>query len=178
MLLVNLFGAPGAGKSTTRADVFRRLKQAGVNCEEIVEVAKKFTWEKRSMALACQPYVFGKQLRDTEILKGQVTVAVTDSPLLLNEYYGRKYSEYPEPFYQSIREIFKSYNGMNYYIRRVKKYNPAGRNQSEEQSDEVGQELKVMLKDIGVFYFEVDGDEKAAEIIFNDIMKRLGTYDE
>ena len=174
MLLVNLFGPPGAGKSTTRARVFSMLKYAGVNCEEITEVAKKFTWEKRQMALSCQPYVFGKQLRDTEVLLGQVDVAITDCPLMFMEYYGRKYGDYPEAFYEGIRQISDKFNNMNYFINRVKPYNPKGRNQTEEESDEVGREMKEMVKNLGIFHFNVDGDENAAKIIFDDIMKRLG----
>jgi hypothetical protein len=174
MLLVNLFGPPGAGKSTTRADVFRRLKTSGINCEEIIEKAKWYTWEKRTMTLACQPYLFGKQLKDTEVLDGQVDVAVTDCPLMFMEYYGRKYGDYPDAFYDAVRQIAGKYNNMNYFINRVKPYNPKGRNQTEEESNQVGVEMKAMLKDLGIFYFEVDGNEQAAQLIYDDIMKRLG----
>ena len=33
MLVVNLFGAPGAGKSTGAAYIFSKLKMAGINAE-------------------------------------------------------------------------------------------------------------------------------------------------
>lgn len=45
MLIVNLFGAPGAGKSTLAAYVFAKLKMAGVNAELVTEFAKDKTWE-------------------------------------------------------------------------------------------------------------------------------------
>lgn len=39
-LLVNLFGGPGTGKSTTRAGLFNTLKLTGVNSEEVPEHAE------------------------------------------------------------------------------------------------------------------------------------------
>lgn len=173
-LIVNLFGAPGAGKSTTRAGVFHRLKLAGVNAEECTEYAKDLTWEKRYTALKCQPYVFGKQLRNMERLIGQVDVLVTDSPLLLSIYYGRKYADYPEVFYQYVGEQFKSMGGMNYNIRRVKPYNPKGRNQTEDESRLVAHELNALLTEFKVTAEELDGDEMAAPHIARDILIKLG----
>lgn len=174
MLLVNLYGSPGAGKSTTRADVFRRLKQMDINCEEIYEQAKWFTWEKRHMALKVQPYLFGKQLRDTEILKDQVEVAITDSPLLLCNFYGRKHCDYPESFYQAVYDISESFNNINFYIHRTKKYNPVGRNQTAEESSVYACELLQMLNSYDIKYKGVDGNVNAAEVIVNHILKRLG----
>ena len=40
MLVVNLTGAPGAGKSTGAAYVFSQLKMRGINCELVTEYAK------------------------------------------------------------------------------------------------------------------------------------------
>lgn len=172
MLLINLYGAPGAGKSTTRADVFRLLKQSGVNCEEIYEQAKWFTWEKRHLALKVQPYLFGKQLRDTEILKDQVDVAVTDSPLLLCNYYGRKYCSYPESFYTAVKDIAVSFEQLNFFITRTKPYNPAGRNQSEEESNTVAFELEEMLVKENISFTNVLGNTEAGEFIVKKIFER------
>lgn len=173
MLLVNLYGSPGAGKSTTRADVFRKLKQLDFNCEEIYEQAKWFTWEKRDMALKVQPYLFGKQLRDTEILKGQVDIAITDSPLLLCEYYGRKYCDYPESFYTAVRDISANFDNLNFFIHRTKKYNPAGRNQTEEESKACAYELLTMLNKLDVPYKGVDGNVNAADTIVKHVLAKL-----
>ena len=60
-LVINLTGAPGAGKSTGAAYIFSELKMKGVNCELIGEFAKDKTWEHNTTALSCQEYVFGKQ---------------------------------------------------------------------------------------------------------------------
>ena len=60
-IVVNLFGAPGSGKSTGAAFIFSQLKMKNVNCELITEYAKDKTWENNAAALECQEYIFGKQ---------------------------------------------------------------------------------------------------------------------
>jgi adenylate kinase len=174
-LIVNLFGAPGAGKSTTRADVFRRLKQAGVNAEEVYEHAKKLTWSSRSEELRCQPYIFGKQLRDMEILMGKVDVIITDSPLILCDYYTQKYrpDAYPPALSTLIVQQFQAMGGLNFFIERVNPYQQAGRNQSEAESDEVGRQLQELLDGYGVRYGVVSGDPSAGALIAQSIMTVL-----
>lgn len=54
MLIVNFFGAPGAGKSTGAAYVFSRLKMAGVKCELATEFAKDAVWENNQEVLRNQ----------------------------------------------------------------------------------------------------------------------------
>ena len=46
MLVVNLFGAPGAGKSTGAAYIFSKLKMSGINVELVTEFAKDKVWEE------------------------------------------------------------------------------------------------------------------------------------
>ena len=174
MIVINLYGSPGAGKSTVRADLFSRLKRKGINCEEVSEFAKQCTWQKRGLTLACQPYLFGKQLHETVVLDGQVDVVITDSPLILCCHYGRKSSvNYPESFYQSIIDISNQMDTMDYFLRRVHPYNPSGRNQTEEQSNAVADDLIDILHQAGVEYQMIDGDDQAAEIIAQHVLERL-----
>lgn len=51
-IVVNLFGQPGAGKSTLAAYTFAKLKMMNVNCELVTEFAKDKTWEKNFTALS------------------------------------------------------------------------------------------------------------------------------
>ena len=46
MILVNLYGAPGSGKSTGAAYIFSKLKMAGVDAELVTEFAKDKLWEE------------------------------------------------------------------------------------------------------------------------------------
>lgn len=58
MLVVNLFGVPGAGKSTGAAYVFSKLKMKGINAELVTEFAKDIVWENNSRGLKNQEYIF------------------------------------------------------------------------------------------------------------------------
>lgn len=86
-LVINFFGAPGAGKSTGAAYVFSLLKARGVNAELISEFAKQKVWEGNDTALGNQLYVFGKQQYAMARCRDQVDVIVTDAPLMNSVYY-------------------------------------------------------------------------------------------
>ena len=58
-LVVNLFGVPGAGKSTGAAYIFSCIKMAGINAELITEYAKDKVWERNDEAFRNQAYIFG-----------------------------------------------------------------------------------------------------------------------
>ena len=89
MLLINLYGAPGAGKSTGAAYIFTRLKMEGVNAELVTEFAKDKVWEESKAVFDNQAYIFGKQYFRISRLQDKVDVVVTDSPIILSCYYGR-----------------------------------------------------------------------------------------
>lgn len=143
-IVVNLFGAPGCGKSTGAAYIFAMLKMQGVNCELVTEFAKDKTWEHNTEALSNQSYVFGKQCYRMSRCAEQVDVIVTDSPLLLSVIYNHD-SVLGDNFNQTVLNVFNSYNNLNYMLCRAKQYNPIGRNQTEEESNEIGNKIENML---------------------------------
>lgn len=176
-LLVNLYGAPGAGKSTTASGVFHKLKLNGINAEYVTEVAKDFTWEKRNeVTLKCQPYVFGKQFRDIFRVLDQTAVVVTDSPIFLSAFYTWKYPN-PKVASQLLIEYIVAQarltGGINYFIKRTKSYNPSGRNQTEVESDHIANELEYFLQLHNISYKELNGDANAVDFIYKEVMDRL-----
>lgn len=174
-IVINLFGAPGAGKSTGAAMVFAALKQAGVNAELITEFAKDKTWEHNATALGCQEYVFGKQSYRLARCKADVDVIVTDSPLPLSILYTQDPALLAgDAFRQVVMNVFNSYHNCNYYINRTKPYNPKGRNQTEEQSDVIAGLTKQLLDGNGIRYVEVTGDAKGYQEIIDDVLDYLG----
>jgi len=52
----------------------------------------------------------------------------------------------------------KSYQSLNYLVKRVKPYNPKGRLQTESESDAIQLKIKALLKEHFPGYEEIDGD--------------------
>lgn len=174
-LIVNLLGAPCAGKSTTRAGVFHRLKRSGVNVEEATGEAKDMTYEERHLTLRCQPYIFAKQLRNLERMIGKIDVIVTDGPIILSLFYTKKYrSDYYGPTFDAfVLAQHRRLGGMNYFINRTGPYSPIGRNQTEAEADQIAEDLKTMLNENEIAFQDVDDGPDLHERIALDVIVKL-----
>lgn len=172
MILVNLFGAPGAGKSTGAAYIFSQLKMRGVNAELVTEFAKDKVWEESKAVFNNQAYIFGKQYFRISRCADKVDVVITDSPLLLSLIYNND-PVLGEEFNAVVRRVMNSYNCMNYYLTRTKKYNPVGRFQTEEESNEIADEIHQMLVNENLLFNETTGDIEGYDHIVTDILIAL-----
>lgn len=170
-LVINMFAGPGTGKSTTSAAVFSLLKMHGVNAELITEFAKDLTWEKRHMTMSNQYYIWGKQHHRMWRIKNQIEVMVTDSPLLLGLIYGE---DNPDCFNETVLHSFNEFNNMNYFLTRVKKYNPKGRVQTESRAKELDNEISMMLSENNIQFNTVEGNYEGANTIVKHVLRRLG----
>lgn len=175
MLIINLFGAPGAGKSTGAAYIFSKLKMLGVNAELVTEFAKDKVWENNTEVLSNQTYVFGKQHFRISRCANKVDVIVTDSPLLLSALYNKS-DLLGEEFNDLVAKIFKSYNSVNYFIERDKPYNPNGRLQTEKESNYLAEKIKDMLAKYDIQYENRRGNLSAYDKIVEDIYSQLLEY--
>jgi hypothetical protein len=170
LLLVNLYGGPGCGKSTGMAYLFSHLKMAGVNCEMVPEFAKELVWEERFKTLSDQIYVFGKQQKRIKMLEGKVDVVITDSPLLLSLHYGKDLSS---SFNQLVFETYSQYDCMSFLLKRVKEYNPNGRMQTEDQAKDIDVALIDLLINADANFHQVTGDQDGYDFIFEKIIYKL-----
>lgn len=171
-IVVNLCGAPGAGKSTGAAYVFSRLKMLGVNAELVTEFAKDKVWEDTHAPFENQMYMFAKQWFRITRCENKVDVIVTDSPLMLSIVYQAD-ERLGEEFNALVLKIFNYYDNMTYFLNRVKPYNPVGRFQTEEGSDELSGKIKGVLDSLHIHYKEVDGDVLGYDSIVSDVKKRI-----
>ena len=172
-IVINLFGSPGAGKSTGAADVFSRLKKLGINAELVAEFAKDKTWEHNNKALSVQEYVFGKQSYRLARCRDDVDVIVTDSPLPLSIIYNHN-PALDDNFERTVIKVFDTYENINYYINRVKPYNPKGRNQTEAESDALATPIKELLYKYKISFTEIDGDDNGYARVIRDVLKMFG----
>ena len=172
MIIVNLFGTPGSGKSTGAAYIFSMLKMKGVNCELITEFAKDKVYEESKEVFNNQIYIFAKQSFRISRVSEKVDVIITDSPLALSSFYNSDNRIEPE-FSSLVFKVSGLYNSMNYFIKRVKPYNPLGRFQTEEESNNMIGGMKKLLGDNGVEYKIIDGNKDGYDIIVKEIMEEI-----
>ncbi len=172
MIVINLFGAPGSGKSTGAAYIFSQLKMLGVDAELVTEFAKDKVWENNTEVLNNQTYIFGKQHFRISRCADKVDVIVTDSPLLLSALYNNS-ELLGNEFNDLVAKIFKSYNSANYLIHRSKPYNPNGRLQTEKESDELADKIKSLLGKYDIDYSDIDGDTMGYDKIVGEVYAKL-----
>ena len=86
-ILINLFGQPSAGKSTTSAELFAKMKYLKLDVELCQEWVKKWAWEGRVPNKYDQYYISGKEIHQQSRLFGKVEYIISDSPVFLGSFY-------------------------------------------------------------------------------------------
>ena len=175
-IVVNLFGSPGSGKSTGAAYIFSKLKMHGVNVELVTEYAKGKTWEHNREALANQAFIFGNQYFSISRCEKQVDVIITDSPLPLGLIY-KTDRRLGGSFDRVVFDVFNSYDNVNYFVLRDKPYNPAGRNQTEQESTEISARIVLMLQKWGIKYETIRGNEEQYNTVVDAVLRLISNHD-
>jgi hypothetical protein len=173
-LILNLFGAPGAGKSTAAYGLTYYLKKRKLNAEMASEYAKELTFDERfsgAASLKDQIYIFAKQRSRIERLVPHCDVVVTDCPVLLGASY------YPELFPDAFRELllwsFNQHDTINFFLNRVHDYETVGRRQTAEESDQIAVEMKDFMTSNGVNFFEMPGSDDGLMRMLHAVSLRL-----
>lgn len=156
MVVINLFGASGAGKSTGAAYIFSKLKMLGYNAELITEFAKDKVWEENTEVFKNQLYILGKQSFKQSRVRDKVEIIITDSPLMLSAFYNTD-PVLGDNFTKTVVDVFNSYDNINFFVNRVKPYNPIGRHQTEEESDALKAPMIQLLIDNNIPFIEING---------------------
>lgn len=157
LMVINLFGGPGTGKSTTAAYLFAKYKSGGINTEYVQEFAKDKTWEENETALKCQPYIAGKQFWRLARLRGKVDIAITDSPLLTSLLYPT--FGVNSDWEKGIVNQFNLFDNVNIFLVRntdVHPYNPKGRSQTEAEAKSIDVLTKNMLNKYDIPFYTVE----------------------
>lgn len=107
-------------------------------------------------------------------LEKAVDVIVTNSPLMLQAYYAEKYEfPYADELIALVRKVVSLENARNFFLERVKPYNPKGRFQTENESDEIANELKAFLNTHEVNCALVEGSTKGYDHIVTQILNGI-----
>lgn len=179
-LVVNLFGAPGSGKSTTAAHVFALLKYRGINCELVQEYAKELCWQG-VLRQHSQEDIFKEQRKRVCRLLGKVDVVITDSPSELSYIYAQENgdSKYTASrYFKSIDRMYTNtkHKRFNVGVCRVKPYNPKGREQSEIEAEALAE--KILYEPKFDIHLHINGSPEGVECLLNYILDELGLLDE
>jgi deoxyadenosine/deoxycytidine kinase len=173
--IINLYGGPGAGKSTSAAYFYYLLKTQHVNVELVREYVKDWAWEGRNISTYDQIYFLGKQVRRESMLYGKVDYIVTDSPVFMNLYYAQRYCT-PTlaegvrastlAFYRQAAE--DGHKHIHILLNRNKPYLSEGRYQTEQEAKEIDGGIKQVLQGLKVPLIESTPDE-------SELLKTLQT---
>ncbi|WNM70263.1 nicotinamide-nucleotide adenylyltransferase [Myxococcus phage Mx1] len=176
--IINLYGGPGTGKSTSAAYLFYKLKQAGFSVELVREYVKNWAWEKRHISIYDQYYFMGKQIRHESLLFGKVDFIVTDCPVNLSRYYAEKYSPPKirdgvvaavEGYYAQCAQ--DGYEHIHVFMERSKPYNPEGRFQTQGEALVMDAEIRLMLHRAlnGAWTYQCATDDQSLDSLFKSI---------
>lgn len=166
--VINLFGAPSAGKSYNAMALTCALKAKGYKAEYVSEYAKDLVNENSTHKLKHQIYVFAKQLKRLEVLLDkELDFIITDSPLLLGSFYGGYYKVVSNTFHQLVLESFNNYNNINFFLTRTLPYDSKLRVQSEDESLEVHSSLIEFLNEKEISYTSLHNDENTINKILD-----------
>lgn len=171
--VLNFYGGPGVGKSTTATGVFSALKLRGVSCEYVNEYAKEITWEGTQKLLENQLHVFAEQTRRQWRLVGQVDYIITDSPLLLAtvylDYYNKSQQMFSPEYFDLTKKFFFAtfdwFKNVNFVIRRNKQYVTRGRNQTAEQAGEIDTLITKLLAEHQIEPIYTDSQAAIADVL-------------
>jgi len=165
MLVVNLFGGPGVGKSTLAAQVYAELSKKGYAVEYVSEFAKDLIWSDCERLLQDQFLVAAQQHHRINRLKGKVDVVVTDSPSLLGIVYRHLWNDdkYSSVLDDLIWEVHTMYSRVNFVIPRCHQFSDNGRLHNEQQSQQVDNDIIALLNQHSqeqqyTTYLDVDSD--------------------
>lgn len=174
--IINLYGGPGSGKSTSAAYLYYLLKTQGQNVELVREYVKDWAWEQRKISTYDQIYFLGKQVRRESMLYGKVDWIVTDSPVMMNSYYAQRYCS-PSlsegiraatlSFYRQAAE--DGHKHLHVMLQRNKPYLSEGRYQTEDEAREIDLGVKRLLNDLKFPIIESAPDEDKLLNVLNKI---------
>lgn len=160
--IINLYGAPGSGKSTIAAGLFFNMKMAGLNVELSTEYVKPKLFEENTYVFKDQLYCFAKQQKKLRELNGKVDFVITDSPLLMSLIYNQ--TEVPL-FNDLVVQYYEQYDNINFLLKRNHEYHMEGRIQTEQESDEVGEQLENYLNKYNIEYKTLPSNQSMYNIL-------------
>ncbi len=176
--IINLYGGPGTGKSTSAALLYALAKTRGINAELVREYVKDWAWDSRKISTYDQFYFMGKQIRRESMLFGKVRLIVTDSPVLQGVYYAETYL--PLMMAHGVAAASLAYYAqcradqnrhVHVFLNRSKPYSPDGRFQSEEDARKIDKGVEKLFSKYHFTARKCETTESDLSKLLDDVLK-------
>lgn len=164
-LVVNIYGGPGIGKSTSALQIVAELKKMGYSAEYVSEVAKEYVYAKNyeilDGKLENQKKLMREQQSRLDLLIGNVDIVITDSPLLLNGVYLNEEAEITDKHLDDIFSVYSEYSNYDIVLERdlSSEFETEGRIHTLEQSIQKDAEITSLLDECDIKYSTYKRDD-------------------
>ena len=74
--------------------------------------------------------------------------------------------------------VYNTYENINFFITRAKPYNPKGRNQTAEESDQLSTKIRKLYDDLGIIYTDILGNNEGYDKAIKMILEKLKESEE
>ena len=168
MIVINLFGEPGSGKTTAMHGMIYKLRLLGYHCEMANEWIKDSVWDGSKYPFSDQIYVFSHQLKKLRQLRNKgIDFVVTDSPLCLSVVYGVE----SKLFEELVIQEFNTFTNVSYYLNRITPYDPIGRRHSSKSASYVGKIILDSLKIHNIPYSIHNSSEDGINAMVSEVVQ-------
>lgn len=171
MRVINLFGGPGSGKSTTAASLFVELKNRGVRTELVGEEAKDQIYWGSKDQLSNQLLIASMQYaRLKNLERAGCDLAVADSPLIMSPTYAKN-AHYYDELKALIQKVNSEFHNVNVFINRVKPFDSFGRTQKDVEE---AKKIDDVLRNEFQYDLQVNGNKDGQEKLNYWVLKLIG----
>lgn len=162
--VINIYGAPGSGKSTLAAELYTWMKQQGYSVELVRECIKRWAWSGHRPTVFEQTYITNEQMLEESSLYGKVEYLITDSPIVLGDFYCKYYHD-SDGLYELDDHIYKEAykrglitDCINLYVPiKEEIYKTEGRYSSLEEAKKLDVRMFDYLKNEGHQFMDLCG---------------------
>lgn len=168
MIVINMYGAPGSGKTTIATGVFSKLKSMRLPVGLVTEYSRELSYD-HSLALNDMPYILGCQWHRMQQNK-QDEICITDCPLPQLAIF------YPSSLPESKALAFalnSQFDNVNFLLKRkYPLYHPKGHSTEEAEKQMLFIEQKIIesLKKHNIEYEEIISNIDAVDAVVTKIL--------
>jgi len=169
MILFEMYGGPGSGKSVAAAALYVALKNVGIRASLVNEAATELILsDAKAPCYDNQLLIAGMQWeRVLRLSRHNCTVAISDSPLIQGLMYEGS-SEYKEELRSLIRKIKKRFETFKVFIHRAtSQFDEFGRNQKAKEAKLLDGHAYLLG---APFWLEVNGNQTGQQILVDETL--------